>query len=100
MSEYEIKVNATRAQIERLKESLVWKDICNELDFWAEGFNSEEDSIVDRIATENLSTPATLTLLGSIDGRKKAVLYFKSILDIFLTIIEERENDSRCNKAE
>ncbi len=100
MSEYEVRVNATRAQIERLKESLVWKDICNELDFWAEGFNSEEDSIVDRIATENLSTPATLTLLGSIDGRKKAVQYFKNILDVFITILEEKENDSRRNKAE
>ena len=100
MGEYDIEINATKAQIENLKESLIWKDICRELDFWVEGFNSEENSIVDRIATENLSTPATLTLLGSIDGRKKAVLYFKSILDIFLTIIEERENDSRCNKAE
>ena len=100
MSEYDIDINATKAQIENLKESLIWKDICRELDFWVEGFNSEENSIVDRIAAENLSTPATLTLLGSIDGRKKAVLYFKSILDIFLTIIEERENDSRRNEAE
>lgn len=100
MSEYEIRVDATKAQIEGLKNSLVWHDICRELDFWAEGFNSEENSIVDRISTENLSTPATLTLLGSIDGRKKAVAYFKNILDVFLNILEEKENDLRRNKAE
>ena len=96
----DIQINATKGQIEELKESIIWQDICRELDFWTEGFNNEEGSIVDRIASENLSTPATLTLLGSIDGRKKAVIYFKNILDVFLNVLEEKENDSERERAE
>ena len=97
---YSIKVNATKGQIEDFKESVLWQDICRELDFWTEGFKGEEDSIVDRIASENLSTPATLTLLGSIDGRKKAVIYFKQILDVFLNVLEEKENDPERERTE
>jgi len=96
---YTVQVNATRHQIEEFKESILWSDICKELDFWTEGFNREEVSIVDKIATENLSTAATLTLVGSIDGRKKAVAYFKQILDVFLNILEEKENDTRRNET-
>ena len=98
--DYSITINATRGQIEDLKNSIIWQDICRELDFWAEGFNNEEDSIVDRIASENLSTPATLTLLGSIDGRKKAVTYLKNILDVFLDVLREKENDSERERTE
>jgi hypothetical protein len=97
---YSIEVNATKGQIEDFKESVLWQDICRELNFWAEGFKGEEDSIVDRIASDNLSTPATLTLLGSIDGRKKAVTYFKQILDVFLNVLEEKENDSERERTE
>jgi len=94
MSEdYSIKVNATKEQIKELKSSTIWKDICRELDFWTEGFDKEGDSIVARIASENLSTPAALTLLGSIDGRKSAVRYFKNILDVFLDVIESRKEE-------
>ena len=97
---YSIEVNATKGQIESFKGSVLWQDICRELDFWADGFKGEEESIVDRIASENLSTPATLTLLGSIDGRKKAVTYFKQILDVFLNVLEEKENDSKRERTE
>ena len=98
--DYSITINATKGQIEDLKNSIIWQDICRELDFWIEGFNNEENSIVDRIASENLSTPATLTLLGSIDGRKKAVTYLKNILDVFLDVLREKENDSERERTE
>lgn len=98
--EYGIKINATKGQVEDFKESILWQDICCELDFWVEGFDKEEESIVDKVANENLSTAAALTLLGSIDGRKKAVAYFKRILDVFLNILEEKEDDTGRNKAE
>lgn len=91
--EYSIQVSATKSQIEKFKSSILWQDICRELDFWTEGFNVEQNSIVDRVASENLSTPATLTLIGSIDGRKKAVAYFKNILDVFLEILESKEEN-------
>ena len=97
--DYKVKVNATRGQIEEFKNSILWQDICQECDFWAEGFDREEKSVVDRIAAENLSTAATLTLIGSIDGRKKAVAYFKNILDVFLNVLEEKEDDSEPERT-
>lgn len=97
--DYKVKVNATRGQIEEFKNSILWQDICQECDFWAEGFDIEEGSVVDRIAAENLSTAAALTLVGSIDGRKKAVAYFKNILDVFLNVLEEKEDDSEPERT-
>ena len=97
---YAVEINATIHQIEEFKNSILWSDICRELDFWAEGFNQEDISVVDKIATENLSTAAALTLIGSIDGRKKAVAYFKQILDVFLNILEEKEDDTRRNETD
>lgn len=92
--DYGVTVNATKAQIEDFKESVLWTDICRELDFWVEGFNREADSIVDRVKAENLSTAATLTWIGNLDGRKRTVEYVKQILDVFLNIIEEREKEA------
>lgn len=98
--EYQITINSTKHQIEEFKESILWADICRELDFWIEGFEGEKDTVVDRIASENLSTAAALTLVGSIDGRKKAVEYFKQILYVFISILEEKEDDSRHNETD
>jgi len=97
---YAVEINATIHQIEEFKNSILWSDICRELDFWAEGFNQEDISVVDKIATENLSTAAALTLLGSIDGRKKAVLYMQGILDVFLNILEEKKDDTRLDETD
>jgi hypothetical protein len=93
--DFGISVNATKDQIEEFKESLLWKDICNELDFWSEGFAREHDSIVDEASTKNPSTAAVLMHLGDINGRKKAVAYFKQILDIFLNALEDRKDDTK-----
>ncbi len=93
----EPKLTATRSQIEEFGKSLLWQDICRELDFWLDGFKGEEESVVDRIAAENLSTPAAFTLVGSIDGRRKAVAHFKAILDVFTSILDERKEDDKPN---
>ena len=97
---YSISVNATKQQIIDFKGSLLWADMLRELSFWAEGFDAESDTVVDRIAKENLSTPAALTLIGSIDGRKKAVAYFSQILDIFLSTLEGGKDDTKYNETE
>lgn len=86
-----IVVNATHGQIEEFKESVLWKDISRELDFWLEGFAREQDSIVDSAASSNPSTASVLLHLGDINGRKKAVAYFKQILDVFLEILDEKK---------
>jgi len=98
--DYGVRINATKSQIEEFKSSVLWNDICHELDFWVEGFNNEESSIVDKVINENLSTAATLTLMGDLDGRKKTVMYIKGILDVFLSMIEEKNNDTRHNETE
>jgi len=92
-----ITVNATRGQIEEFKESVLWADIVRELDFWSEGFSIESDNIVDRISGENLTSAAALTLIGSIDGRKRAVSYFKQILDVFLSILNSEEDEEESS---
>lgn len=89
-----IKVNATRDQIDDLKESILWNDITNELNSWKEGFNQEMLAIADDAATENPSTASVLLHLGDLNGRQKAVDYVLGILDVFLSILEDKKNDS------
>lgn len=84
----QMKVNATRGQIEDLKESVLWNDITKELADWQEGFNREMMSIVDDAASENPSTASILLHMGDLNGRQKAVDYFLSILDVFLDILD------------
>jgi len=95
-----IVVHATKAQIEEFKESILWKDICRELDFWAEGFVKEQDMIVDNASTNNPSTAAVLLHYGDINGRKRAVAYFKNILDVFLDVLEAKKDDTRRNETD
>lgn len=89
----ELKVNASRDQIEELKESTVWNDITRELNSWKKGFNSEILSIVDDAESNNPSTASVLLHMGDLNGRQKAVDYMLSILDVFIDIIEtQKEN--------
>ena len=96
----EVTINATGDQIKEFKESILWQDITRELNFWAEGFDKEQDAIVDNAATENPSTAAVLLHYGDINGRKKAVAYFGGILDVFLDILEAKKDDTRHNKTD
>ena len=100
MNDYEVRVNATRAQIEDFKESILWQDIQRELDFWAKGLEFEKEALPDKIVRENLTSAASLILYVSIDERKAAIKYFKSILDVFLGILEEGKDDSERERAD
>lgn len=95
----EIKRKATKDAVEEFKNSLLWADIVDELNFWKEGFANEQDGIVEDAAVSNPSTASVLLHLGDINGRKKAVDYMLSILDLFLSEKEEESKDGR-NKAE
>ena len=89
----ELKVNASRNQIEDLKESVIWNDITRELKSWKRGFNTEMSNIVNDAEDENHSTASVLLHMGDLNGRQKAVDYVLSILDVFLDIIEtQKEN--------
>lgn len=87
----EIGINATKDQIEEFKESILWSDIVKELECWKEGFSAEMMSIVDDSAESNSSTASVLLHMGDLNGRRKAVDYMISILDVFLSILETKE---------
>jgi predicted TIM-barrel fold metal-dependent hydrolase len=93
----QMKVNATRGQIEDFKESVLWNDMTKELTSWKEGFNREMMSIVDDAASENPSTASVLLHMGDLNGRQKAVDYFLSILDVFLDILESEKDDKEVS---
>ena len=98
----EVRVNATKDQINELKESVLWLDIVNELTMWKQGFNDEMMTIVDGSRDLNSSTAAVLLHMGDLNGRQKAVDYLLSLPDVFLQILEDKkqptekepENDS------
>ncbi len=87
----EVIVNSTRSQIEKLKKSIIWDDICRELRSWQFGFELEKKSIVDDAERTNPSTASVLLHLGDINGREKAIDYVMSILDVFLGILEDQK---------
>jgi len=97
----EVQVNATKDQINELKESVLWLDIINELEAWKQGFNDEMMSISDNALESNLSTASVLLHMGDLSGRQKAIDYLLSLPDVFLQILEDKkltnkepENDS------
>ena len=100
MEDYEVRLNATKSQIEDFKSSILWQDIQRELDFWAEGLGHEKESLPEKIVKENLSSAASLILYVSIDERKAAINYFKRILDVFLDMLEEKKDDSERERAD
>jgi hypothetical protein len=95
----QMKVNATRGQIEDFKESVLWNDMIRELTAWKEGFNREMLSIVDDAASENSSTASILLHMGDLNGRQKAVDYFLSILDVFLNALEIEKEDKEAKEV-
>lgn len=91
----EILINSTKIQIEEFKNSILWSDIKRELKAWQKGFDIESKSIVDKAAENNPSTASVLLQMGDLNGRIKAVEYILRIPEIFLNILEEKEDDSR-----
>jgi hypothetical protein len=90
-----IGVLSTKGQLEDFMENnFVWKDIQRELIIWLEGFEKEKDGIVDDAADSNPSTAAVLMHLGDLNGRKKAIKYVLTLPQLFLNILEEKENES------
>jgi hypothetical protein len=94
-----VRLRTTRDEIERFKESVLWADICEELNSWKIGFEMEMKSIVDDAASTNPSTASVLMHMGDINGRGKAVDYMLNILDVFLSILEDNKDDSRRDKT-
>ena len=93
-------VNSTKYQIEELRDSVLWADIVRELETWKQGFVHEALSIVDDADKDNPSSAKVLLHLGDINGRVKAIDYLLSLPEIFLSVLEEKRNDSERKSAE
>jgi hypothetical protein len=86
-----LEIRATKDSIIDFMQSVLWMDICQELNSWRRGFEMERGSIVDDAAENNPSTASVLLHLGDLNGRIKAVDYMLSIPEVFLSIIESKE---------
>ena len=92
-----IEINSTKLQIEKFKESLIWKDMVNELNVWVEGLNVELDNIVDNAKEDNPSTASVFMHMGDINGCKKTVQYIKFLPDLFLEMLKQKVEDKELD---
>lgn len=90
--DYEVRIDATKGQIQRFKKSILWQDIQREFSLWLKGFEVEHDGIVDEAAGNNPSTASVLLHMGDLNGRKKSILYMLGILDMFLDTLEAKDD--------
>jgi hypothetical protein len=86
----QIEIHSTKDQLRDFKESVLWNDIIRELESWKKGFNDEMLSIVDNAADTNPTSAAILLHMGDLNGRIKAVDYFLSLPDVFLSILSDK----------
>jgi hypothetical protein len=90
-----MQVRVSREALEEFKESILWADMVEELKSWKEGFNREMLSIVDDAEGNNPSTASVLLHMGDLNGRQKAVDYFMSLPDVFLSLLEDKKEDKK-----
>ncbi len=97
----DVKVRATRDQIEDIKTSMFWIDVMDELNRLKIELSNEYDLVgepiteIDFDGRKTKSYPSTaeaLIHLGDIKGRKKAIEYFLSLPDIFLNLLEVKKD--------
>ena len=96
-----IQIRTSVEEIEAFKNSILWADLVEELNSWKEGFNREMLSIVDDVAGTNPSTASVLLHMGDLNGRQKAVDYFLSLPDVFISLLMEQREEKKDgrNKA-
>ena len=90
-------VNATKDQVEEFKKSILWKDIKRELEMWKDGCRDEYGQTVGDSITSGANI---LTHLGDIHGREMSIDYFLSILDVFLQILDDKDEDEDKEEIE
>lgn len=99
MEEEKEIVYSTKGQLEDFKDSLIWKDIKEELNFLSVAAQLEYNLVGETKTDENgnliyPTTAETLIHIGDIKGRTKAVSSFLSIIDVIITKLEVEEDVS------
>ncbi len=94
IDEMEVKINATKVQIEDFKDSLLWQDIKRELKMWQTAAGQEYSQVVGNVIAGESEIENSDMHLGSLYGREKTVEFLLSLPDMFLEILEEKEDES------
>lgn len=95
----DVLVRATKDQITEFRESLLWKDIKRELGIWDRQFQKEYKSLIKNCIEGKENSASVLTQLGSLYGRNEAIEHFIDLPDLFLRLLEEKENDNRRDET-
>ena len=98
-------IRSTKSQVEEFKESFIWLDMVDEVNRIAKNAAIEYDLVGESHVDDEgykviPNSSETLIHLGDIKGRRKAAVYFLSLPDIFLQILEGQEDDNRRNETE
>ncbi len=96
----EVRIHATRVQIEDFKESLLWQDIKREMKVWQGAAGREYAQVIGNIIAGDSEIENSDMHLGSLYGREKTVEFLLSLPDMFLQILEEKEDDSRLESTD
>ncbi len=91
----EVRIHATKIQIEDFKDSLLWQDIKRELKVWQTAAGQEYGQVIGNVIAGNSEIENSDMHLGSLYGREKTVEFLLSLPDMFLQILEEKKDESR-----
>ena len=100
MDEMDVEVSATKLQIEGFKESILWQDIKRELDKWRSGAISEYGRVIGDVIEGNSGIENSDMHLGSLYGRERTIDFMLSLPDMFLQILEEKEDATRLESTD
>ena len=95
MDKQEVVITATKDQINEFKGSLLWADIKRELKSWLERFAGQKGDTIDLCIEGEITGSSALTGLADIRGREKAIDYILEMPDVFLSILEDKKDESR-----
>ena len=95
-------IRATKEQIDEFEESMLWKDIVDELEYLKKLANAEFIDVgeprIDSGEKRYMTTAETLIHLGDIKGRIKAVDHFLDILEVLKGTKEAELEEEKLNK--
>lgn len=80
-------MRSTVGQIEDFSQSMIWRDICEELDVWLRRIRDE---------LENMDLSASHRTLDQLSGNAKAIRNVKMILET-LTNVSEMDEEGESN---
>lgn len=96
-------IKSTKAQLEEFKDSFIWSDIQDELEYLAKKSDGEYDSVGEPRIEDGVktypTTSETLIHLGYIKGQKAAIRYFLDIINILIQEVEMQQEEAKADRS-